>query len=106
MNVQLSGHHIEITPAIRAYLISKLSRVKNHFEQAIEVHATFSLDNSLKKAALRLHSKGHDFQAEDIDYDLYKAIDSVVDKLDKQVIKYKTKNQEHYSSIKRDTLEL
>lgn len=105
MNVQLSGHHIEITPAIRAYLTDKLSRVKRHFEQAIEVHATFSLDSNLKKASLRLHSKGHDFQAEDVEHDLYKAIDLVVDKLDKQVTKHKTKNQEHHSSVKRDIVE-
>ena len=55
------------------------------------------------KAALRLHVKGHDFQAEDIENDLYAAIDLVVDKLDKQVLKYKNKNQEHHSDLKRQT---
>lgn len=105
MNVQLSGHHVEVTPAIRNYLTDKLSRVKRHFDQAIEVHATFSVERSFQKAALRLHSKGHDFHAEDVENDLYAAIDLVVDKLDKQVTKFKTKNQEHRSDVKRQEFE-
>ena len=102
MNVQLSGHHVEVTPAISAYITDKLSRVKRHFDQAIEVHATFSTDKNLQKASLRLHSKGHDFQAEHVEVDLYAAIDLVVDKLDRQVTKHKTKMQEHHSPVKRD----
>jgi putative sigma-54 modulation protein len=105
MNVQLSGHHVEVTPAIRDYLTEKLSRVKRHFDQAIEVHAVFSVERSFQKAALRLHAKGHDFQAEDVENDLYAAIDLVVDKLDKQVVKYKNKNQEHHSAVKRQVIE-
>ena len=101
MNVQLSGHHVEVTPAIRDYLTEKLSRVRRHFDQVIDIHATFSVERSFQKAALRLHVKGHDFQAEDIENDLYAAIDLVVDKLDKQVLKYKNKNQEHHSDLKR-----
>lgn len=101
MNVQLSGHHVEVTPAIREYLTEKLARVRHHFDQAIDVHATFSVERSFQKAALRLHAKGHDFHAEDVEKDLYAAIDLVVDKLDKQVLKFKTKNQEHYSDLKR-----
>lgn len=44
MNVQLSGHHVEVTPAIRDYLTEKLSRVRRHFDQVIDIHATFSAD--------------------------------------------------------------
>ena len=43
MNVQLSGHHVEVTPALRDYLTEKLTRVTRHFPQAIEVQATLSV---------------------------------------------------------------
>lgn len=101
MNVQISGHHVEVTPAIRDYLEEKLIRVRRHFEQAIDVQVTFSVERHVQKASVRLHSKGHDFHAEDVENDLYAAIDLVMDKLDKQVIKYKSKNQEHHSDLKR-----
>lgn len=105
MNVHVSGHHVDVTPAIREYLDDKLSRVKRHFDHIIDIHATFSVERNNQKAALRLHAKGHDFQAEDVESDMYAAIDLVVDKLDKQVLKYKTKNQEHHSSVKRDEIQ-
>ncbi len=101
MNVHLSGHHVEVTPTLRDYLSEKLVRVKRHFPQAIDIHATFSVEKGQHKAALRLHSKGHDFQAEDIENDLYTAIDLVADKLDRQVTKFNSKNKEHHSDLKR-----
>ena len=102
MNVQLSGHHVEVTPALRDYLTEKLTRVKRHFPQAIEVQATLSVEKDEHKASLHLHSKGHDFHAEDVEKDLYAAIDLVTDKLDKQVVKHKKKlNDVSHDTVKR-----
>ena len=94
MNVQLTGHHVEVTPAIREHLVGKLERVKHHFDHAVEVKAIFSVEKHIQKASLRLRSDGQDFHAEDSQTDLYTAIDFAVDKLDKQVTKHKKKRIE------------
>lgn len=94
MNVQLTGHHVEVTPAIREHLVAKLERVKHHFDHAVEVKAIFSVEKHIQKASLRLLSDGQDFHAEDSQEDLYTAIDFAVDKLDKQVIKHKKKRND------------
>ena len=91
MNVQLTGHHVEVTPALREHLVEKLERVKHHFDHSVEVKAIFSVEKNIQKASLRLRSNGHDFHAEDGQESLYAAIDLAVDKLDKQVIKHKKK---------------
>ena len=101
MNVQLSGHHVEVTPALRDYPTEKRTRVKRHFPQAIEAQATLSVEKDEHKASLHLHSKGHDFHAEDVEKDLYAAIDLVTDKLDKQVRRFNDKNKTHHSDVKR-----
>ena len=94
MNVQLTGHHVEVTPAIRAHLVGKLERVKHHFDRAVEIKAIFSVEKHIQKASLLLRSDGQDFHAEDSQTDLYTAIDFAVDKLDKQVTKHKKKRIE------------
>ncbi len=103
MNVQCTGHHVEVTPAIREHLAEKLGRVKHHFDHAVDVKAIFSVERNIQTASLRLRSNGHDFHAEDSQEDLYKAIDLAVDKLDKQVIKQKKKrNDVEHETGKRD----
>ena len=99
MNIQLTGHHVEVTPALREHLIEKLERVKHHFDQTVEVKAIFSVEKNLQTASLNLRSSGHDFHAEDSQENLYAAIDLAVDKLDKQVIKHKKK----LNDVSRDT---
>lgn len=94
MNVQLTGHHVEVTPAIREHLVEKLERVKHHFDHAVEVKAIFSVEKHIQKASLSLRSNGQDFYAEDAQEDLYTAIDFAVDKLDKQVLKQKNKRND------------
>ncbi|MFT3801942.1 MAG: ribosome-associated translation inhibitor RaiA [Burkholderiaceae bacterium] len=95
MNLSISGHHVEVTPAIRNYLIQKLERVTRHFEQVIDVSALLSVEKLEQKAEVTIHVRGKEIFAESIDADMYAAIDTLIDKLDRQVIKYKTKRQEH-----------
>ena len=93
MNLNVSGHHLEVTPAIRTYVSGKLDRVTRHFDHVIDAHVILSVDKLLQKAEVTLHVRGKDIHAECIDADLYAAIDLLVDKLDRQVIKYKDKTQ-------------
>jgi putative sigma-54 modulation protein len=95
MNLNITGHHIEVTPAIREYVKGKLDRVLRHFDQVTSSHVILSVDKLQQKAEVTLHVKGKDIFADAIDADLYAAIDLVADKLDRQVVKHKEKVSDH-----------
>jgi putative sigma-54 modulation protein len=95
MNLHLSGHHVEVTPAIRDYVTNKLTRVTRHFDHVIDVNVIVSVDKLKKKAEANVHLKGKDIFVESIDEDMYAAIDALVDKLDRQILKHKERNFEH-----------
>lgn len=100
MNLTISGHHLELTPAIREYVRSKLERIKRHFDNVIDISVILAVDNMTEKekrqkAEVTLRLKGKDLHAHSIAEDLYAAIDTLVDKLDRQVIKHKDKLQNH-----------
>lgn len=107
MNLTISGHHLDLTPAIREYVQTKLERIKRHFDHVIDIAVILTVDKlpekqKRQKAEINLHLRGKDLHAESIAHDLYAAIDALIDKLDRQVIKYKTKIQDHqHTGIKR-----
>lgn len=102
MNLSISGHHLEITPALREYVTSKLARIRNHFDQVIDVSVILSVEKLVQKAEVTLRVTGKDIFAEATDSGMYAAIDALVDKLDRQVIKYKQKRQDHgHNPLKR-----
>lgn len=100
MNLQISGHHLELTPAIREYVTAKLERVSRHFDNVIDVNVILSVEKLKQKAEVTVHLSGKDVFVEAIDEDLYAAVDSLVDKLDRQVQKYKQKLQDHHRGDK------
>jgi ribosome hibernation promoting factor len=89
MNLNLSGHHLEITPALRSYVQGKLARITRHFDHVIDAHVVLSVDKLRQKAEVTLHVRGKDIHCACEEQDLYAAIDLVADKLDRQVLKYK-----------------
>ncbi|MBV8633697.1 MAG: ribosome-associated translation inhibitor RaiA [Burkholderiaceae bacterium] len=100
MNLTISGHHLELTPAIREYVQNKLERIRRHFDHVIDIAVILTVDKlpekeKRQKAEINLHLRGKDLHAESIAEDLYAAIDMLIDKLDRQVIKYKCKVQDH-----------
>ncbi|GGX87975.1 ribosome-associated translation inhibitor RaiA [Massilia dura] len=100
MNLTISGHHIDVTPAIREYVQSKLERVRRHFDQLIDVSVILSVDNltekeKRQKAEINLRMSGKTVFVESVAHDLYAAIDTLIDKLDRQVMKHKDKVQNH-----------
>jgi putative sigma-54 modulation protein len=106
MNLNLTGHHLEITPAIRDYVLAKLDRVIRHFDHVIDVNVVMSVDKLRHKAEVNLHTRGKDIHVEAIEPDMYAAIDALVDKLDRQVVKHKERRAEHRhegAAIKRET---
>jgi putative sigma-54 modulation protein len=83
MNMKITGHHVELTPAIREYASNKLERVIRHFDHVTSVHVILSVDKLVQKAEVTLHVKGKDIYADATDANLYAAIDLVTDKLDR-----------------------
>ena len=100
MNLQISGHHLEVTPAIREYVTGKLERVTSHFDNVIGVNVILSVEKLKKKAEVTVHLPGKDIFVEAIDEDLYAAVDNLVDRLERQVQKYKQKLQDHHRGEK------
>ena len=91
MNLHLSGHHLDVTPAIRSYVLEKLGRVTRHFDQVIDLHVIMSVEKLRHKAEVSVHVAGRDIHVESIDADMYAAIDALADKLDRQIVKHKEK---------------
>lgn len=95
MNLTITGHHIEVTPALRDYVSGKVEKVIRHFDHVTSVHVILSVEKLVQKAEITLHVKGKDIYADASDTDLYAAIDLLIDKLDRQVQKYKGKHNDH-----------
>jgi putative sigma-54 modulation protein len=91
MNLNLTGRHLEITPAIRNHVIDKLDKVKRHFDNVIDINVILSVDKLIQKAEATVHISGKNIFAETEDSNLYVAIDALVDSLDRQVLKHKEK---------------
>jgi putative sigma-54 modulation protein len=98
MNLKLTGHHLEVTAAMRDYITGKLSRIKRHFDHVIDVNVILSVDNLKQKIEASVHLSGKDIFVESHDTDMYAAIDALVDKLDRQILRHKEKNFEHRGS--------
>ncbi|MDH4191174.1 MAG: ribosome-associated translation inhibitor RaiA [Betaproteobacteria bacterium] len=102
MNLNVSGHHLEVTPAIRGYVKTKIERVTRHFDHVIDAHVILSVNKLRQKAEVTLHVRGKDLYCESEEDDLYAAIDLMADKLDRQVLKYKDRaNEKPHEALKR-----
>ncbi len=95
MNVQMTGHHIDITPALRDYVTSKLERIKRHFDQMMDVNVVMTVSKLIQKVEANVHVRGRDIFVESSDADMYAAIDSLADKLDRQILRHKEKLTDH-----------
>ena len=101
MNLTISGHHLEVTPALRTYVTTKIDRIKRHFDQVVDIKVLLTLDNQKEKelrqkAECKIHLKGIELFAESVHSDLYAAVDELVDKLDRQVVRHKDRMQSHH----------
>jgi putative sigma-54 modulation protein len=95
MQINLTGHHVEITDALRQYVQSKIERLERHFDSVTNVHVVLSVEKLQQKAEATMHMSGADVFADSVHEDMYAAIDALVDKLDRQVKKHKEKLKDH-----------
>lgn len=91
MQVNIAGHQLPLTDAIREHTLAKFEKLERHFDRINNVNVIYTVDKEGHKAEATLHAMGEDIHAESIEDDLYAAIDSMVDKLDRQILKLKEK---------------
>jgi putative sigma-54 modulation protein len=100
MNLMITGHHVDVTPAIRAYVETKFERIKRHFDHIIDAAVVLGVERPSDKehrqrAEVNLRLKGNVLHVDNYAQDMYAAIDGLIDKLDRQLLKHKDKLQTH-----------
>lgn len=96
MQINISGHHVDLTPAMRDYCLSKLDKLSRHNDLITNAQVILSVDKLIQKAEARVHVNGNkDIFADSESEDMYAAIDSLTDKLDRQLLKHKEKLRSH-----------
>lgn len=96
MQLTITGHQLEVTEPIKQYIENKFERIKRHFDQILNVHVIISVEKLRHKSEATMHIGGKDFFAESTEDHLYKSIDFLVDKLDKQIRRHKDKISDHH----------
>lgn len=96
MQVNIAGHHVDLTEALRDYVNSKLERLERHFDQVSNIDVILTVEKLVHKAEATVPVNGHNLFAFAEDQDMYAAIDALVDKLDRQIIKRKEKVTDHH----------
>jgi putative sigma-54 modulation protein len=95
MQIDLTGHHVDITPSLRDYVVGKLERLERHFDNVTHVHVILSVEKLRQKAEATFDVSGAKLYADAQDGDMYAAIDALVDKLDRQIVRHKEKATDH-----------
>lgn len=102
MQIQLTGHHLELTDSLRNYVTSKFERIGRHFEPVLDVHVVLTVEKLVHKAEATVHVSGGNVFADAQAADMYAAIDALVDKLDRQIKKHKEKISDHRGNSGQD----
>lgn len=96
MQIDLSGHHVDITAALRNYVNSKLKRIERHSDEVMNIHVVLGIEKLVQKAEATIHINGGNLFAEAESENMYAAIDALVDKLDRQIKKHKEKQTDRH----------
>lgn len=95
MQINLTGHHVEVTSSLRDYVNTKFAKLERHFDHINNVHVVLTVEKLDQKAEATIHLKGSEIHASAVNADMYNSIDTLVDKLDRQVLKHKGKLTQH-----------
>ena len=104
MQINLSGHRVEVTDALRQYVGDKIKRIERHFDNVTDIQCILTVEKLEHKAEATIHVSGATLFADAVDDNMYAAIDALTDKLDRQVKKHKEKATDHHArdSLKRN----
>lgn len=95
MQINITGHHVELTDSLNEYVQSKFVKLERHFDNITNAQVTLSVEKTRQKAEGDVHVAGGQLFASDVQEDMYAAIDGLIDKLDRQIIKHKEKTRTH-----------
>ncbi len=98
MQINLSGHHIDVTPPLRSYVSSKFERLERHFDHVTDADVVLTIEKLQQKAEATVRISGARVFADAVHEDMYAAIDALADKLDRQIKRYKEKRKNHHRS--------
>ena len=109
MQITVKGHQVDVTPALHEYATSKFERVTRHFDQVVDINVLLSVEKlkekeRRQKCEVTLHVKGKDIFVEQCHEDLYAAVDQLMDKLDRQVVRHKDRLQDHHHATGKRTV--
>jgi putative sigma-54 modulation protein len=97
MQLNITGHHIDITDALRNYVSGKLERLERHFDHVTVIHCVLTVEKLRHRAEATVNITGGQLFADATEADMYAAIDALVDKLDRQIRKHKEKVTDHHA---------
>jgi putative sigma-54 modulation protein len=92
MQLNISGHHVDVTEAMKTYTSEKLGKLERHYDHITNVHVVLTVEKMKQRAEATMHVSGAELFADADSDDMYAAIDMLTDKLDRQLIKHKEKN--------------
>lgn len=98
MQINFTGHHLDVTPALREYTIAKFDKLQRHFDQISSINVIFDIEKIMQSAEATMHVAKLELHASSKSENMYSSIDSLVEKLDRQLIKHKEKLQSHRGS--------
>jgi len=96
MQINITGHHVEVTPALRAYVTEKMQKLVRHFDQVISIHVILNVEKLQHLAEATVNAGGRTLFATESASDMYASIDGLIDKLDKQVRRHKDRITNHH----------
>jgi putative sigma-54 modulation protein len=104
MQINITGHHVDVTPALRAYVTEKLQRLSRHFDQVVSINVILNVEKLQHQAEATVNAGGRTLFANESAMDMYASIDGLADKLDRQVRRYKDRITKHHR-VKVEQLE-
>lgn len=98
LNLQITGRHVEVTPALKDKVMENLEHIVKHFDKVIDAHVVLSVTKLVQKVEATLHVPGHTLHAQAEGADMYNAIDVLADKLNRQIVKTKERMKDHHKA--------
>ncbi len=97
MDVTVAGHHVDVTDSLREYVQTKMARLERPSDQMTDIHCILTVEKLEHRAEATIHLSGGTIHADSVEENMYAAVDTLIDKLDRQVIKHKEKHTDHHA---------
>lgn len=106
MQINVTGQNIHLTNPLREYVEAKFDKIRRHFNHLIDVHVVLDVEKQSQHAEATVNAQGRAIFADATERDMYAAIDAMVDKIDRQVIKHKERLKNHHHTVPHKTASL